>query len=362
MTAKKINLFFTEGSSDKVYQAQLSPGEDGWVVDFQYGRRGKPLKAGCKTPDPVDYDTALKAYEKLVKSKMSKGYTPEESGVVYAGTDNAERKTDFQPQLLNPVDETEALQLVATGDWLMQTKHDGERRGIIRNDENTSGANRRGLEVTMQAPVVAAIETLAGVGFASFTLDAEDMGDHVVIFDILCLSGEDLTALPFEQRADRLSKIKEAVLRACLETEIKVDMPFLPTSRDAFTDDLAKRREARDEGIVLKRADAPYTAGRPASGGVARKLKFFETATVRVSKTSKTKRSVGLEVIKDAVWTAVGNCTVPANLEIPSQGDLVDVRYLYAYANGSLFQPVLVGQRSDLTEDAANYDQLKLKV
>ena len=40
---------------------------------------------------------------------------------------------------------------------------------------------------------------------------------------------------------------------------------------------------------------------------------------------------------------------------------LVEVRYLYAYEGGSLFQPTLKGPRADLTEEAAQLVQLKYK-
>lgn len=73
--AEKISLFFTEGSSDKVYHAQLEPKNDGFVVNFQYGRRGATLQAGTKTADPLPYDKAKKIYDKLVAEKKGKGYT-----------------------------------------------------------------------------------------------------------------------------------------------------------------------------------------------------------------------------------------------------------------------------------------------
>lgn len=41
----------------------------------------------------------------------------------------------------------------------------------------------------------------------------------------------------------------------------------------------------------------------------------------------------------------VGNVTVPADQPILEAGSIVEVRYLYAYLDGSLFQPVLLGVR-----------------
>ena len=124
---------------------------------------------------------------------------------------------------------------------------------------------------------------------------------------------------------------------------------------------LDERRAAGDEGIVMKRRTSVYAPGRPSREGDAIKYKFVERATVRVQAASKTKRSVSLEVLDNGQWTGVGNCTVPANQDIPKKGALIDVEYLYAYPGGSLFQPVLIGQRSDLEVSAATISQLKMK-
>lgn len=53
MQNESIALAFTEGSSDKVYHAQLEAKGEGYTVNFQYGRRGGTLASGSKTPEPV---------------------------------------------------------------------------------------------------------------------------------------------------------------------------------------------------------------------------------------------------------------------------------------------------------------------
>ena len=72
-----IDLYFCEDNSDKEYHASIEPDGDGYVVNFAYGRRGGNLKEGTKTPEPVDYETAKKIYDKLVESKLAKGYQTE---------------------------------------------------------------------------------------------------------------------------------------------------------------------------------------------------------------------------------------------------------------------------------------------
>tara|TARA_Y100001970_G_scaffold232603_1_gene289615 strand:- start:753 stop:1025 length:273 start_codon:yes stop_codon:yes gene_type:complete len=84
MSNEKISLSFTEGASDKVYQAELKEVEGGSNVTFQCGRRGNPLQSGTKTKTPAPYQDAKKIYDKLVKSKTSKGYAPEASAIEYS--------------------------------------------------------------------------------------------------------------------------------------------------------------------------------------------------------------------------------------------------------------------------------------
>ena len=57
----------------------------------------------------------------------------------------------------------------------------------------------------------------------------------------------------------------------------------------------------------------------------------------------------------------VGNVTIPANKDIPKEGQIVEVRYLYAYRGGSLFQPTYLGPRTDVLKDECTFSQLKYK-
>ena len=123
--SKSITLYFREGNSDKVYQASLQPKGAGFVVNFAFGRRGTTLQTGTKTAKPVDYQAAIKAYDKLVNEKMAKGYTPGADGTPYQGTKREDAATGVFPQLLNSIDHAQAEQLVSDDGWWMQEKFDG---------------------------------------------------------------------------------------------------------------------------------------------------------------------------------------------------------------------------------------------
>ena len=83
MSKESITLYFREGSSDKLYYAAIEPEDGGFVVNFAYGRRGSTLQTGRKTPAPVPYEKAKTVYDKLVREKTAKGYTPGAEGTPY---------------------------------------------------------------------------------------------------------------------------------------------------------------------------------------------------------------------------------------------------------------------------------------
>jgi predicted DNA-binding WGR domain protein len=72
---KKISLYFNEGNSDKVYEIDLCDiGNERYVVNFRYGRRGTTLKEGTKTESAVDLRKAESIFNSLEEEKRAKGY------------------------------------------------------------------------------------------------------------------------------------------------------------------------------------------------------------------------------------------------------------------------------------------------
>lgn len=78
---KQSFLYFKEGNSDKVYEIDLCDvGNDQYVVNFRYGRRGAQLKEGSKTAVPVVLTEAEKIFDAIETEKINKGYTTSETG------------------------------------------------------------------------------------------------------------------------------------------------------------------------------------------------------------------------------------------------------------------------------------------
>lgn len=352
MSKQNINLYYREGSSDKLYHVQLEPVDGGFVVNFQYGRRGSTLQTGTKTPSPLPLDKAKTVYDKLVAEKKAKGYTEGTDGTPYTGTDKAGDVSGLVPQLLNPIDEDTLQSLLDHPAFLMQEKKNGKRLMIRFTRGEVVGSNRKGLIVAISSAIEAGLKELVGGGVA--VLDGEAIGDIFYIFDLLELDEEDLRPLGVEERWLRLQDLfgtrEGGVIRL-------VPMSRKPWHKRQW---FAELEALRVEGVVFKRWDAPYVPGRPASGGTQLKYKFVENATCLVTGVNGSKRSVGIEVIDRATGKSirVGNVTIPANHDIPEPNRLVEVRYLYAYPGGSLYQPVYEGPRED--KNAADYlDTLK---
>ena len=115
------------------------------------------------------------------------------------------------------------------------------------------------------------------------------------------------------------------------------------------------------EGVVFKRLDAPYTPGRPNTGGTQLKHKFYATCSAVVSKINE-KRSVELRLLNGDGFQPVGNVTIPVNFQVPEVGQTVEIRYLHAFREShALYQPVFLGVRTDLEIHECVLSQLKYK-
>jgi bifunctional non-homologous end joining protein LigD len=333
--------------------ASLEPSGDGFVVNFAFGRRGTTLQTGTKTAAPVDYGAALAVYEKLVGAKKAKGYTPGPDGTPYQGTEREAAATGVLPQLLNAIDEGQASLLVENDDWWMQEKFDGRRILIRRDGDEVIGINRKGLAVALPQTTADAAQAI-GDG-RQWLMDGEAIADTYVTFDLLEQNGADLRKEPYRRRLEALSRLLESkdrgpirIARTACSTSVKRDL-------------LAQVRRYSGEGVVFKRAAAPYTPGRPASNGDQLKLKFTATASCIVARTNGTKRSVSLALLDGGRRVAVGNVTIPVNQPLPRADSVVEVRYLYAYPGGSLFQPVYAGTRDDIGAEVCTVAQLRFK-
>jgi len=343
MIKEQVSLYFQQGTSDKEYHTQLVKEKGTYSVTYQYGRRGSSLKSGVKI-ESVTLEEAAKVYHKLVKSKLAKGYSEGETGEVYSTPDLEDRKTNIYPQLLNEIRTKEELNaLLEDDDFIAQEKFDGERR-MVESKKEVIGINKKGLKVALPTCIEKDVQE-------ECVIDSEIIGNKLYAFDIISYQGKSLKSKPYEERLDILQRLS-------LGTNVKIIKTAVGTrAKKAMLKRLLKNNA---EGIVFKRKDHKYKAGRPARGGDVFKYKFYKTATCRVSNHTKGKRSIALEMLDKGI-VPVGKVTIPANKEIPKVGSYVEVRYLYAYKGGSLYQPTYLGERFDQDDSDINVSQLIYK-
>lgn len=335
----KVSLFQTAEGTDKEYHAEIKANGDAFDVQYRYGRRGSTLKVANKNTAPLDKEGADALLLKIVKEKLSGGYTPSESGESYQDTARAGLVSGVLPQLLNPIDASNLNSYNTNNDFVMQQKRDGERRMLIIQNGTVQGVNRKGLFVATPQVIVDAITSRFTVQGLTI-LDGEIIGTSFYGFDILELDGITLTAKPYIQRLEALNDVLAVLGWDAPETARTY------AEKQAF---FAQMQAINAEGVVYKNAYAPYNVGRPNSGGNALKYKFVESATLQVGKTNGTKRSVEIFANGDTGLVSVGNVTIPPNAAIPAEGSLIEVQYLYWYPGGSVFQPVYLALRTDLS-------------
>jgi bifunctional non-homologous end joining protein LigD len=348
------SLNFREGSSDKVYRTTIEAQADGYIVTFAYGRRGSMLTTGTKTTDPVTLEQAQAIHQKLVASKIAKGYQADdesgESTAPYQQSGNEGRDSGIRCQLLNPVDESELDRLLGDNQHCLQVKHDGRRLLVRKQGDEITGINRRGLVVSIPGPIRRAVEELP----VDVLIDGEAVSDTLHAFDLLEVKGNDMRARGYLQRYTGLLMLLDPEHRALRPVSTMV----LPADKHAMFQTF---RQCGSEGVVFKDINAPFSMGRPNSGGTQLKFKFVESASFVVTGRNA-KRSVSLALYDDDKLVPAGNVTIPPNHAVPAPGEVVECQFLYGFKeSGSIYQPVYRGKRCDIPAAECTTDQLKYK-
>jgi bifunctional non-homologous end joining protein LigD len=310
------------------------------------------MNTGTKTQTPVDHETAAGIFTKLVNEKKAKGYTEGPDGTPYQNTPKEDRVTGLLPQLLNPIDEQEVKRLLKDPYWALQEKFDGRRVLLQKQGETITAINRKGLTIGFASSIGISAQKIT----SNFIMDGECVGDVFYAFDLLEWDDEDYRSKPYSRRLVQLSSV---LLNRPTVTHIE----FVQTATDpANKERLFRHLQAeRKEGVVFKRLSAPYTPGRPNSGGNQLKHKFYATCSAVLSK-SNDKRSIELRLLNGQGWIPCGNVTIPPNFKVPAVGEVVECRYLYAFReSNALYQPVYLGPRRDIEQHECVLSQLKYK-
>jgi bifunctional non-homologous end joining protein LigD len=353
-TIQSASLHFREGNSDKVYHSAIEPKGEGYLVTFSYGRRGNTLNTGSKTTYPVSLAEATKVFDKLITSKLAKGYQYSSASAgqekPYQQTGDEGRDSGIRCQLLNPVEPDEVNRLLSSTRYCVQEKHDGRRLMVRKQGDEITGINRRGLVVAIPDAIRDAVEHIP----FDVLIDGEAVGDSLHAFDLLEVKGTCLRKRRYIDRFSSLMMVIPPGFDALRWVSTSVD----PNDKIEIYEEL---RITNREGVVFKDMDAPYSPGRPNSGGPQLKFKFVESASFVVTGIN-TKRSVTLGLYDGDKLVPAGNVTIPPNHPIPQMGTVADVKYLYCFKeSGSIYQPVYLGRREDIPASECVVEQLKFK-
>jgi bifunctional non-homologous end joining protein LigD len=160
-------------------------------------------------------------------------------------------------------------------EWLHELKYDGYRIEARKAGDDITLFSRSGLDWTVRFPAIAKAmltlpcESALIDGEAAYVLpsgvtDFKSLQDHIdkpdpairyFAFDLLSLDGKDLRKEPLAARKEKLRKL----MAAKGVSDFLIYSDHVEGSGQAFFD---KACAAELEGIMCKRADAPYRSGR----------------------------------------------------------------------------------------------------
>ena len=206
-TIKRIELFFQEGSSDKVYNAEIEESAGTFTVHVEWGRRGSRLNTGDKAVR-VTRAAAEATLARLVREKTGKGYeerttahepaaiAPPEGQGSGSRVTGKRAKVGAKAQLLTAIDDdAELARMLADAAMLAQQKLDGVRVLVTVGDDLIA-TNRDG-QITQLAGK--ALDGLAYLPKGTI-VDGEVVGDAYWLFDVLELAGDDVRARGYFER------------------------------------------------------------------------------------------------------------------------------------------------------------------
>ena len=263
------------------------------------------------------------------------------------------KDTGLRPQLLTPITEEEAEKYLADDLWCIQEKKDG-KHGLLRvADGKLIAANKQGLEMSIPSNVEKAMLQ----HFDSVILDGELIGDQFFVFDILEYQGSDLRILDYESRYE-VYLTNKIFPKGSLDCLILVPAYIGVEEKTAFFERIKAEKK---EGVVFKKLNASFKEGRPETGGDMVKCKFWATLSAIVDERETGKSSFITYVLNEqGKRVYLGHCTALGKV-MPQPGDIVELRYLYAYPGGKLIQQNLIGIRDDVTKEECTTKQLKFK-
>jgi ATP-dependent DNA ligase len=260
--------------------------------------------------------------------------------------------TFIKPQLASSLDDLGQLPSYCKDDaWHFDQKVDGWRKLVYVVDGDVIALNKKGERADLPRFVTAA---LSRVKPGTWTFDGELLDGVFYVFD-MPVAADIIT--PADEYQHRQRTMAAFLGHLELGPAVRV-LPVATThlEKAAMAERLLK---AGAEGVMVKRADAPYCPGPRATKHVI-KAKFVKTVDcVVMSFGAKGHNNAVLGLYDGERLVEVGRVTCE-NGDGPKlkRNSVIEVRYLTATADRRLREPTLPKLRDDKSPEECTIDQL----
>jgi bifunctional non-homologous end joining protein LigD len=292
-----------------------------------------------------EFERIVNAYKKLLSLKETPVQNYVKSKKSTDNSDIPKEETVNQddlivPQLLTQIDDDELTSYLFNDDFGCQEKIDGKHLTLQIINNQFFVRNKKGISSTLSE-----FESDLRISNKDLLIDGEQKNSIFYTWDILEYDGQNLRNLPYSKRYEILQSIQ-------FGHSIKIVQLVIKDEKLKLYNNLFDNKK---EGIVFKRLNAKFTPGK---GDDQFKFKFYSECSVIVVEGRKNKASIGMELIGPNGREFVGYCSCSRKVEI---GSIVEIKYLYAYKGGCLYQPAFKEIRDDVDINECTLSQLKYK-
>lgn len=240
--------------------------------------------------------------------------------------------------------------------WVAQQKLDGDRILIFIGDGRVQVLNREGELRRNRVPreVLEQFQPFTSLP-GTWCFDGELMpSGEFWIFDLPAAADKVTTDEPFLRR---YRVLEHFMAGGDWPTAPCVRLLPLAQSTAAKRALFTELRDRGAEGLMLRHIDSRYRSGKRSD--LMLKAKFTFTVDVVVHKVRPGGRNnCSYRLFDNGTWVPAGSCSLEARPEV-KPGDVIEVRALYASADGLLYQPVMLRVRHDKSPTECTVAQLQ---
>jgi bifunctional non-homologous end joining protein LigD len=261
----------------------------------------------------------------------------------------------MKPMLARSLEPQFANSYLDDNQWVAQQKLDGDRILILVQDGKVRALNREGEPRRNPVPRKVLDQFQPFVSLPGpWCFDGELMtpGEYW-IFDLPSAAGTVTIDQPFQFRY--------AVLERFMAGGWPTDpcVRLLPVARSTAAKKalFAEVQDRGGEGLMLRHTDSHYRPGKRSD--LLLKLKFTFTVDAVVHEVRPEGRNnCTYRLFDNGAWVPAGSCSLENRPEV-RPGDVIEVRALYASADGLLYQPTMLRIRHDKSPTDCTVEQLR---